>query len=78
MFISSAPPQDFKPTVMKPFSFHTERRVEQRNRFQERLERQQRAHEEREKIEQARKEKEDEEALKEYRRTLIPKVSDGQ
>ena len=59
---------------MKPFNFHTDRRVEERNRFEQRLQRQQKAHEEREKVEKVRKAKEDEEALKEYRKTLIPKV----
>ena len=66
--------QAFQPTQVKPFNLTTNRRVEQRQKYDERRNKMQKAQEERERLESKRREKEEVEAMKEYRRSLIIKV----
>lgn len=66
--------QAFQPTQVKPFSFSTDKRLEQRQKYDERRNKMQKAQEERERLESKRRDKEEAEALKEYRKSLVLKV----
>ena len=64
----------FKPTVVKPFSFSLDKRLDERQKYDNKMQHVRKAQEEREKREKERRQKEEEEELKLQRKKLVPKV----
>ena len=64
----------FKPTVVKPFSFSLDKRLDERQKYDSKMQRVRKAQEDREKREKERRQKEEEEELKLQRKKLVPKV----
>ena len=73
VFVNSVPPQ-FKATVPKPFNLGIDRRIVERQRFDDGRKKRERAAEEREKVLNEQHKKEEEREIKEYRKSLEFKV----